>query len=863
MKLNTQLKSTISVIALMAAMPAFAADENQTKRMDIKIEAQSLDRALSYMGQQFGVQIAIFSDDVPRLNAIPLEGVYTEEEALKLMLKGSGLSYKRISDTMIAVGSPDRLASGDLKPGFQRIAYNSDAYYEANMAVLDEDENRDDMEGSEFEEIVVFGNNFHYNLVESANKMPLSIKDTPQSVKIITRDMLDFASITSINDIYKLDAGGYASNGRSGAGWLYFRGFENGWDNAFKVDGFRITAVTSPDLAPYERLEVVKGAVSTLYGQSSPAGTLNAITKKPQAEFGGSVSFEAGQWDHYRAEVDIYGSLTEDEKLTFRFVGAYLNEGGDLIHNHRENVVLAPSLKYDFSEDTSLLVQVNYQKLDFNISSGFPATLDENGPGGVENYQIVDVPYSRYGVGTDWSNTKRDLFFVRANLDHHFANDWTLRTNLQYTNNSGSMSYVWLGVYNTISPDPEGTQDVYLYFSPENSNPSYTAEVNLFGDVEMFGRNHTLFFGADYSLTQFKQRRANGTLRGSDTGFNIFDPDFSLIPEPSGFTDFASDGLFMPEDVGRVRRLHRREKALGITAQALLRPTDQLTVSVGARYTRNTSSAKDVCCSYEGFFNDPFDTFVDEIVPQSALVFQGGVTYALTEDINVYATYGQTFQPGGDFAYDPSDPEGVGIFLGSQEGETYEAGLKGELFDQQFFWSLAFFYTAKINLTQRDPEHTSYSIEVGKQRSKGIELDFQGEIMPGWDVYLSAVVMNNEYTEGELAGVVAPFGPKFGLSVFTSYEIQEGTLQGLGFGGGIVHKNRPVFEDGGSSFPHLFKDYTEVDLRVFYNAEPWRFEVSATNIFDARYFSPVFVWLGGQIAINPPRRVLAKVTRQF
>lgn len=725
------------------------------------------------------------------------------------------------------------------------------------VAEVSQDIGHDD--SVEFEEIIVTGESFNYNKLESGNKMPMAIVDTPQSVKIITSDMLDFAGVTKFSDGYKLDAGGHANHLGSGIAYGYFRGFETGFRETFKIDGIRVPGRIELDLAPYERVEMVKGAVSTIYGQSSVAGTINAVSKKPKAEFGGSASFEAGAWDHYRAEVDVHGSLTEDERLTYRFVGSYLDEGSFLDIAYRKQYVIAPSLQYELSENTSILLQVNYQNFEYTPFTGTSAQFIGGDPNDSSNYQIPDIPRSRF-TGPSWARGTRDALLTRAYIEHNFENDWTFRANFQYNNIAGLVTKGWIGAYDILPPD--GGTDVYLYYD-DTVDLTYSAEVNLFGDVEAFGQEHTLFFGADYTiLNNVLDNYGAINLRGADTGFNIItNPDYSLLPEITSIESLFPGGDFGP-DGGVLYKNDRLFHIYGFTGQALLRPTDKLTVSLGMRYSESSQKNALTCCDVDSFLTPLGDREVE--VDTKALTFQGGLIYQLTENTNAYFTYGETFEPGGARGYDPNDPTGNGVDLGPQEGRTYETGVKGELFDQQLFWSLAFFNTAKTNITQTDPEHPLFSIEVGKQRSKGIEFDVQGEVMSGWDIYLSSVIMDSKYTEGELAGTASPFGPKLGLSLFSSYEFQEGPLQGFGFGGGIVYKDVPEFELGGLVYDHLFEDYTEVDVRMFYNFdEQLRFEVAATNIFDTKYYSPTFPTLIYNLNVNPGRRILAKISYSF
>ncbi|HEX4241762.1 MAG TPA: TonB-dependent receptor [Steroidobacteraceae bacterium] len=720
----------------------------------------------------------------------------------------------------------------------------------------------------ELQEIVITGQQFNYGELQSANKMPMSVVDTPQTVQIITSDMINFANLTNFNDMYKLDAGAQPSYSRAGITHTYFRGFANDFEDALRVDGFRQLGSVVQDLAPYDRVEIIKGSVATTYGQSGTAGTINAVTKQPQPNFGGSASVEAGQWNHYRADFDIYGPLTEDRQLTGRMVAAYLDEDSSFQYWYTKHIVLAPSLKYAFPDDTSVLLQVQYQHLDSSASVGFPAALDAGGSGGANNpanYSLPAVPYDSFGVGAPWSQMKKNFYDATVRVEHKFDSSWQLRSNFQYTHlRSDPLEWVWPGAFNTLPANKNSVTNIYTYFGEED-NSSYSGEVDLFGDVDLFGHKQTLFLGADTErLHEAFEPYAAGLLPGSTTGFNIYNPNWALIPQSAtgSYSAFAPGGIYGPNG-GTVKDYKRLHDNTGVTAQAILRPFDPLTVNLGLRWSRSTEIASTRCCSYAAHL-EPYPAYTDYYPPQDATTFQGGVVYALTKSVNAYATWGQTFDVRDDFAFDSANPTGNGKFLGPDKGVTYEAGLKGELNSKRVYWAADVFNTARTNVDQPDPLHPQFMIQVGQQRARGAELEFQGNVRPGLDVYLSATAMTNEYTAGPYAGIVSPFGPKFGVSAYGSYQIQGGDLRGLGFGGGVVHQHRPKFQLlDGMVFPQFFGDFTTVDLRTFYDTEHWRFELSASNAFNDRFFSPTYVWLGGQLAVNPPRQILGKLTRRF
>ncbi|MBL8265822.1 TonB-dependent siderophore receptor [Steroidobacter sp.] len=697
---------------------------------------------------------------------------------------------------------------------------------------------------TELEEVVVRATQFKYEEAQSALKMPLSLKDTPQTVKVITQDLLDFASIANFEDVYKVDASGGVSHARDGFPRNYYRGFLQQGINAIKVDGFRMTANINLDLSPFERFEVVKGATSTLYGQNSVSGTLNAISKAPTDAFGAQFDLQAGSYQHRRVQGDVHGPIDDDGRLSYRIVGAAQEEDSYMDVDGSRLKALAPTLKYQIGENTSVTTRVIYQDYTYAPSFGYGAQFigtDSSDPNQLvsSNFVVPRTPRDRSG-GAPWNRTEKEATFAQGVLEHRFQNDWQLRGNVQYQKVKGRAD-----AFQTWNTDETGETFSYLY-GRDQENEVYAAEVNLFGDVELFGRKHTLFFGADYAEldTDTMDVGENGP-----TGFNIMSPDWASVSVHRFPTDY--DYFFGSEN---------RREISGVTAQVLARPVDGLTVSVGARYsrdiTRNRLRSGDIA-DYQDYSVAPFGTWSE--LKANEVTMQGGVTYALTPQLNVYASYGETFEPRGGRLF------GAGL-AGPEEGKAYEVGLKGDALNRRLSYSVAAFDMRRTNIQQRDPAHPGFVLPLGTQRSRGVEVDFQGTLLPGWEVFGSLAYLDAEFIEGQYQGFKSANGPDFGLSLFTSYQIQEGALRGAGVGAGVVRKSgMETFDAAGYGRPIAFDlgGFTEVDLRVFYDRERWRYEIAATNLLDTKYYSSYSeaMWFGLQV--NPPRRVIGSVSYRW
>lgn len=817
-------KSSLVALTVSAILSAHAGAASSSTAQSIDIPAGDLTTALEMLARQSGVELVYRPEALKGLRTEGVHGALTSEEAVQKLLEGTSLKLRADASGVLLISDASAGSNGAL-----RVAQNGTA---SNTAEED------------VEEVVVSGVKFRYEEAQSALKIPLALKDTPQTVIVVTKDLMDFASIHQFSDIYKIDASGGTSHAGDQVPRNYYRGFRQQSSNSIKVDGFRMSGRTNLDLSLFERFEVVKGATSTLYGQNSIGGTLNAVSKMPQSQFGGNLSLEAGSYDHYRGDLDFYGPLGAGDRLSYRMVASYLDEDQAVDFTYSKRLVLAPSVKFEISPDTTLIARVSYQKSEFPYYFGYGLQFlgtDRFDLSQVtkDNFKIPDLPRDR-AANMPWNKTDRSAIFALTTLEHRFGDNWHLRANLQYNHLTEDQNS---GQANAIT-GLDGLTGTSIYAYDDNDHV-YAGEVNLYGDVEMFGRKHTLFFGADYARLDNRSLFADDSMSGEQTGFSILNPDYSLIPKHSQFSDYS---FFFGEK--------SRTKQSGVTAQAILRPTDRLTAIAGGRYSRDVEDDRTSCCALDSALGENTHTKDDDFT------FQGGLTYKLTESTNLYASYGETFEP-------QSGTLASGAGAGPQQGTAKEIGAKGDLLDRGFSWSVALFDMRRSHITQR-VLGTPYVEEAGTQRSRGAEVELKGDFKNGWNLFGSFAYLDAEYVAGQLKGAQPVNAPKFGASVFGSYEFLDGPLKGLGFGAGVVHKEKfsqhtvyyasatPTILDFG-----MQHDFTEVDLRAFYRRDKLYYHLGVTNVFNTKYFVQHTDNFANPYLINPARAIIGRVTYQF
>lgn len=805
--------------------------------MAIHIEAQPIREALRALGEQAGLQILFRSEGVAfqSLIARRVAGEFSAKDALEQLLGHTGLQYEFVNEHTVRVTATP--VSGAAPTG-EPISGESVRLAQSEPADL--------------EEVVVRGVQFRFSEPSSATKLLMDPRDIPQSVTLVTEDVMDFASIKRFDDIYRVDASSGSTYRQDGFPTAYFRGFYNQGVNTIRIDGFRFIGNVDLDLVGFERFEVVKGPASALFGQNTIGGTLNAVTKQPMRAGAGSLRVEGGSHDLKRAELDLTGPIDAAGRWQYRLIGAYEDTSSYLDYAGRKSTVVVPSLAFDLSEQTRFLLSAYYNKQ--SVVSDWGVGLQAVDPD-AGAYRLLPVSRSHF-YGQPWNHTDLEASIVTLKMDHRFNDDWSVRIAGQ----RNGLKKDRLNCSTQGNPDASGrlAQGCFTYLSEEDS-PLYAGEINVIGNFELLGRRHTLLVGADYAhqdLDRFQgfdyiDDEGHGLAWGSTLGYNVSNP--LRVPKVGR------------EDLALYRQRVNELSYSGITAQLLLHATDRLSLLLASRYNRDKSSRFDQrrAPSIDDVVNAPYISNRGAVFAASKTVWQAGVTYAVRPETNLYANWGQTYEPVFGLQFDPAAPD-TGKHLAPEQGEQVEIGMKTSVLDRLSL-TVAAFDMKRRDISQGDTAHPGFSAPVGTQRSRGFELGASGELLPGWELFFSATLLDSKFIAGEFEGVHAANAPKRAFSVFTSYQIPDGPLRGFGAGLGYVFKDGLVtygVVDGfGSPVRFDFGTVRELDLRLFYRTGRWEAFVSGRNLFNGLSYAPSFFnEFRSGISVNPARSVTAGIT---
>ncbi|MEH1847894.1 MAG: TonB-dependent siderophore receptor [Nostoc sp.] len=640
--------------------------------------------------------------------------------------------------------------------------------------------------GDEPIELVVTGEQDGYRVPDAstATKTDTPRRNIPQAIQVVPQQVLRDQGATNFYDAFR-NVPGISQSGVSSRAIfqsLVIRGFtayNTLRDGLYDLSG----EFLGYDAAIVDRIEVLKGPASVLYGQGGIGGTINYVTKQPLSQPFYEVQGTIGSFDTYRGAIDLSGPLNDSKTLLYRLnLGAQTSDSFvDFLDTQR--YVVAPKLTWLISNKTALTLKFEYiDEKKSLFDTGIPAI------GSVLPNPNGDIPRGRY-LGEPGGKNNDRIFRVGYNLEHNFSENWQLR-------NAFQAAYVRLDrdatSTNTLQNDNRtvtrsgGIQDF--------QNDYYSLDTYVVGKFATGSIQHQLVTG--FALTRLNTYTYNTF--GPATSLDVFNPVYGrpqTTPTPVFISTFKGD-------------------ALGIYIQDQISLFENLKLLVGGRFDIANQTGVDLLTSTTDFQQQ--EVFSPRV----------GVVYQPIPPISLYASYSRAFVPTQNvFSTVIPQPE---------SGTQYEVGIKADL-SNRLSATLAFYDLARTNVQTTDPSNPLLLIQTGKQRSRGIEFDLSGEILPGWNIFAGYAYTDARIEEDKtfpkdnfLNNV-----PKHGFNLWTTYEIQKGSLQGLGFGLGLFYTG----ERQGDLFNTFeLPSYLRTDAAIFYKRDQFRVGLNFKNLFDVDYF---------------------------
>ena len=784
--LSIYIFTALSLSALASlAQQSSAAGSNTSGSAELRrynIPAQPLSEALIEFGKQSGLQVTTGSVLVKGKQAPSVSGTLSAEQALNQLLAGNDLRYE-VNGGMVrlaaseseAITLPQVNISGE---SIQESAYGPVEGYVAKRSA-------------------------------TATKTDTPIIETPQSISVVSRKDMDIRNVRDIGDAVAYSSGvlGGTAGEKNlfGGSSIKIRGHggrgsnTSGASGNLHLDGLRFTAAgyQNSNLDPwlFERIEVLKGPGSVLFGQTHPGGLINQISKRPHGDMYNQIRFGSGNFDKASVMFDLGAELNDAWQL--RIVGLGLDGETQQIYGERERYLIAPSLRWT-NGATDLILLMHYQHDDINAGyyNHAPRAAVFGNPNG-------RIPLSFRAGDPSWDLWDTEIRSIGYLFSHQFNDALAFRQNLRYTYRSLKARRSWHN-----SP-LDSSQRILSRFNIKDRDNNYdmTVDNQLQWKLTTGSIEHTLLTGIDY-------RRPSGNV-------HIV---FGQAPPLDLFAPVYNQTFPAPTTVSRLEK--RRLQQTGIYIQDQIK-AGNFSLLIGGRYDKSKSTSEDKLRSATTRVSD--HAFTGRI----------GAIYNFNNGLAPYASYAESFEPVSGNAFDGSPFEPM-------EGKQYEVGVKYQPTGADHLITLAAFDLTQENMTTADPVNQGFSIQIGEVQTRGIELEGKFSFNDNFQMTGAYAYLDDKVTESNTGnkGKRRPEIPVHNTSLWANYSFNSGIFSGMGIGMGVRYIGKT---EGDELNTFSVPSYTLIDFTAHYDLgksplklQGWQASLNVNNLFDRYYIASCY-----------------------
>jgi iron complex outermembrane receptor protein len=696
--------------------------------------------------------------------------------------------------------------------------------------------------------------------------------ETPLNIQVVTQQALIDEQVTRIDQALRnvsgiaFTAGGDTSFGNPFDA-VVLRGFQT---DSHLRNGVRIdsaggdTELYTQQLANVESVEVLKGPAAILYGAVEPGGVVNIVTKQPQATPSYSIGQQFGSYDMFRTTIDATGPVNSADTLLYRLDGSY--DTGNSIVNlgfHRD-LFVAPTFKLLLGE--SAQVTLEYEHKDANFNGNYAIFPLVEAPSG-QFVPLFDNPSLNFG---ERSTMREQTDLAGLLWSYQLASDWAIKQ--QFLANLVHSTAPQVTTYDGIGPsdpnNPASAPAVYRVMAPFNTHDeTYATYLDLTGHFSTGPVKHTLLLGGDWY-------RFNSTyvLTNSNPTF-AFDPTVdSLISLFNPVHPGTAFGALQPYIAGTGPQV-----SWGLYLQDQVALPDGWFVVTGVRYQHVFNA---------NYFGETLASLTSSPISGDKLTPRVGLLWQPANWVSLYANFAENWGPSNGAPI-------TGGGLAPPTGATqYELGIKFATTDGRLSSTIAVYDLTKTNIPTPDPNNPGFDLVTGKVRSKGLEVDLQGELARGWNLILNfsdidaRILVSND--SGNPPGTQWPETPRIIANLWTTYDTAPGADEGLRLGAGVnAQGSTPPLNYTGVLAAHT-SDYAQLPGVATLNVMAayrfttagmrWALQVNASNLLDRRYFSYIslndpqpgstYAYAGNVYSYDrrlygDPRTILGEITVQF
>ncbi|POA78054.1 TonB-dependent siderophore receptor [Pseudomonas sp. DP16D-R1] len=773
------LAVAIALCAPLASSQLIAAEQASSVRA-YNLPAAPLASTLNQIASQAGLALTLNPSLAAGKTSAPVKGPFDAPGALREALRGSGLQLEQSGNGTYSLAA---VPEGALALPATSV-----------IGTQDTESAWGPVQG------------YLAKRTAAGTKTDTALAEVPRSISVATREQMDDRNVHSLDDAVRympgITASSYGSDTR--ADWLRVRGFE---PTQF-LDGLPLPngvyANPKQETWNLDRLALLRGPASSLYGQTPPGGLLDMVSRRPGAESSNEIQLQYGSDNHRQINFASTGKIDDEGQFLYSLSGVVRDSGTQIDHVDNKRYNIAPSLTWNIDEDTRFTLLTQFTRDDTGITSQFlpiQGTRIDMPFGDVSHHKNLGDP--------DWEYYDRTYYALGYAFEHRFNDVWQFRQNLRYTKSDLSFQAITVGAYPFTEVDNAGNVGRSTTSTDEDIS-QFAVDNNFQADFDTGDIRHTLLLGLDHQRSNTHYTSIFGSAPATNVVSPIYGQTIVRPPRSSAFYDYDQKTY---------------QTGLYIQDQMAL---DQWRLTLGGR--------EDWVHTGTRFFNhdDATNTERDKKFSGNA-----AISYVFDNGFVPYLSYAESFQPTSKATASPTDS------FKPTEGEQWELGLKYQPPGSNTLLSAAVYdLTQKnVSVTTTNADNVSITSQTGEVKVKGLELEAVSDVTENLKVIAAYTLAKSEVQKGDFKGNRLQLMPNQQASLWADYTWHNGVLDGFGIGAGARYTGN-TYGDQANTWLGKADAYTVFDAAVHYDLgrldnslKGASLALNATNLLDKDYIS--------------------------
>lgn len=784
--LDTLLRPSLLAVAIALSTPLVSsqliAAEQASSVRAYNLPAAPLSTTLNQIASQGGLALSLNPALAAGKTSAPVSGQYDAAGALRAALRGTGLQLEQSSTgtyTLVAVPEGVMALPETSVIGVENLetAWSPVEGYTATRTA-------------------------------AGSKTDTALVEAPRSISVATRQQMEDRGVHSLDDAVRympgITASSYGSDTR--ADWLRVRGFE---PTQF-LDGLPLPkgvyANPKQETWNLDRLALLRGPASSVYGQTPPGGLLDMVSRRPSDIASSEIQLQYGSDNHRQINFASTGKIDEAGQFLYGISGVVRDSGTQVDHVDNKRYNIAPSLTWNIDEDTKFTLLSQFTRDDTGITSQFlpiQGTKIKSPFGDISHHKNLGDP--------DWEYYDRTYYALGYAFEHRLNDTWQFKQNLRYTKSDLSFQALTVGSYPFTEVDDQGNVG-RSSTSVDEDISQFAVDNNFQADFATGDIRHTLLLGLDHQRSNTNYTSIFGF---SDTtpGTNVINPIYGQpIVRPARSTAFYD--------------YNQKTYQTGLYVQDQM-ALDQWRLTLGGR--------EDLVHTSTQFINkgDATNTQRDKAFSGNA-----ALSYVFDSGFVPYLSYAESFQP-----TTGADATSTGS-LKPTEGKQWELGIKYQPPGSKTLLSAAVYDLTQKNVSVNTfVDGVSITSQTGEVKVKGLELEAVSDVTENLKVIAAYTLAKSEVQNGADKGNRLQLMPNQQASLWTDYTWHTGVLDGFGVGAGVRYTGN-TYGDKANTWLGKADAYTVFDASVHYDLgrldnslKGASLALNATNLFDKEYIS--------------------------